>query len=44
MMVKAFLFFTCAFAIAHPLEDEKPKAEIIKQEIVHKADKGYSFE
>jgi hypothetical protein len=44
MKVIAILFFTCAFAIAHPLDDEKPTVEVIKQEIVHKADKGYHFE
>lgn len=37
------LIIACA-VIAKPLDDEKPKPEIIKQEIVHKPDKGYRFE
>ena len=30
--------------MALPIDDEKPKPQIIKQEIVHNKDKGYHFE
>lgn len=42
-VVLALLLIACVIT-AHPLDDEKPKVEILKQEIVHKADKGYTFE
>lgn len=39
------LTFMVATIIALPIDDEKPKPEIIKQDIVHnKPDKGYQFE
>lgn len=44
MKAIVFILFALSFAIAHPVDEEKPKVEVIKQEIVHRPDKGYSFE
>lgn len=44
MKVVLALLLIARVITAHPLDDEKPKVEILKQEIVHKADKGYTFE
>ena len=38
------LTFVVATIIALPIEDEKLKPEIIKQEFIHKPDQGYQFE
>ncbi|XP_070497704.1 larval cuticle protein 65Ag1-like [Chironomus tepperi] len=39
------LTFVIATIMALPIDDEKPKPEIIKQDIVHnKPDKGYHFD
>lgn len=45
MMKPVLLFaFALSVAIAFPVDDEKPKPQVLKNNYVNNGDKGYNFE